>query len=154
MAGSDVQVCWNPQRKVSPILVQVCSWASLSSVNCADSGPTARIVFSPVYPDHLVAADGGEALVQEEGEHCMVLHGLKRYPDVHLKWLPSLCCEKRRQLVHLLVILDDGCEALRPCVLAECAEVLSQEVLWHETGGQYFCRARKKKFPVRRNNWQ
>ena len=64
----------------------------------------------------------------------MVLHGLKRYSDVDLKWLASLCCEERRQLVHLLVILDDGCEALRPCVLAECAEVLSQEVLWQRLG--------------------
>ena len=47
MDGSDVHVCWNPQRKVSPILVHVWSCASLSSVNCADSGPTARIVLAP-----------------------------------------------------------------------------------------------------------
>ena len=79
-----------------------------------------------MYPDHLVAADGGEALVQKEGEHCMVLDGLKRYPHVHLEFLSSLCCEERRQLVHLLVILDDGCEALCPCVFAECPEVLPQ----------------------------
>ena len=116
MAGSDVQVCWNPQRKVSPILVQVCS--------CASFRAHGEDCLLPVYPDHLVAADGGEALVEEEGEHCMVLHGLERYPDVDLQWLASLRCEERRQLVHLLVVLDDGSESLRPRVLAERAEAL------------------------------
>ena len=74
--------------------------------------------------------------MEEEGEHCVVLHGLEWYPDVDLQRLSTFCCEECRQLVHLFVVLDDGSEPLCPRVFAEREEVLAQEVLWYETGAQ------------------
>ena len=55
---------------------------------------------------------------------------------VHLQRLSPLGHEERRQLVDLLVVLDDWRESLYRCVFAERPEVLSQEVLWHEAGAE------------------
>ena len=70
--------------------------------------------------------------MNEEGEHGMVLRGLEWHPNVHLLWLSPLCREECSQLIDLLVVLDDWSETLCHSVFAECAEVLAQEVLWHE----------------------
>ena len=67
----------------------------------------------------------------------MVLRGLERHPDVHLKLLPPLGHEERRELIDLLMVLDDGREPLHCGLFPEGAEVLTQEVLRYEAGTEF-----------------
>ena len=71
-----------------------------------------------MYPDYPLSADCGQALVQKEGEHCMVLHGLEGYPDVDFECFSSLRQEVCCQLVDLLVVLNDWGEPLCRRMLA------------------------------------
>ena len=87
----------------------------MSSVNCNDSGPTTRIVFSP-WILTTVSADGWQGFVEEEREHCMVLSWFERDSDVHLQWPAALRDEECCELVDLLVVLDNRSEALCGCV--------------------------------------
>ena len=77
-------------------------------------------------PDNSLSAESGETLVQEQGEHCMVLVRFEGYPDIALEHFPSRWGEESRQLVDLLVVIDDRCLPFRSCVLFESTNLLPE----------------------------
>ena len=74
----------------------------MSSVNCADSGPTAKIVFAPWILTTLSPLMVGRLLWRKSGSQLV-----SAYPDIHLQWLSLLSDEECRELIYLFVVLDD-----------------------------------------------